>query len=323
MAKTTPAVHTCPDCGFQASTAQGLGAHLHYKHEKRRTHCDVDGCEKPHHCKGFCDRHYWRFRRYGDPLATPKPKPPKPPKPLCEVQGCDRVSDSRGMCGKHYKRWLRHGDPNIRLRKETPPGEPQPKTYSPLRYRDCVTCGSLFVVPSKENNRRYCSDQCNICSVDGCQRKIEGKGLCRLHHSQSCRDPVVCDECGTTFRPTHDRGARYCSFACHCQAKTKPPEHHRAMNATRRAIRRARVREGGYERVDPHDVYERDGWRCGICGKKVRKELRYPHPRSVSLDHIVPVSLGGLHNRSNVQCSHLDCNLRKSNRGVDQLLLFG
>jgi len=35
---------------------------------------------------------------------------------------------------------------------------------------------------------------------------------------------------------------------------------------------------------------------------------------SVSLDHIVPVSLGGMHSMANVQCAHLFCNLSKNNR---------
>lgn len=31
--------------------------------------CTIEGCDKRHHAKGFCDAHYRKFRRYGDPLA--------------------------------------------------------------------------------------------------------------------------------------------------------------------------------------------------------------------------------------------------------------
>ena len=51
--------------------------------------------------------------------------------------------------------------------------------------------------------------------------------------------------------------------------------------------------------------------------------LAYPHPRSASLDHIEPLSLGGQHVHSNVQLAHLDCNMAKSNRQAAQLRLFG
>lgn len=43
-----------------------------------------------------------------------------------------------------------------------------------------------------------------------------------------------------------------------------------------------------------------------------------------SLDHIVPMSLGGGHTYLNTQCSHLMCNLKKSFRSTgDQLALIG
>lgn len=41
--------------------------------------CDVEGCARPHNCKGFCRTHYLRFARHGDPLVVlPKWKRPPP-----------------------------------------------------------------------------------------------------------------------------------------------------------------------------------------------------------------------------------------------------
>ena len=31
--------------------------------------CSITGCEKPHVARGFCESHYRRLRRHGDPLA--------------------------------------------------------------------------------------------------------------------------------------------------------------------------------------------------------------------------------------------------------------
>jgi 5-methylcytosine-specific restriction endonuclease McrA len=43
-----------------------------------------------------------------------------------------------------------------------------------------------------------------------------------------------------------------------------------------------------------------------------------------SLDHIVPVSLGGTHTWANVQLAHLRCNVSKGNRPAnEQLRLVG
>lgn len=72
-------------------------------------------------------------------------------------------------------------------------------------------------------------------------------------------------------------------------------------------------------------VYERDRWRCGLCKRKVDRRLSYPHPMSVSLDHVLPMSRGGGHTYANVQCSHLKCNVDKgADAGeAEQLALVG
>jgi hypothetical protein len=70
-----------------------------------------------------------------------------------------------------------------------------------------------------------------------------------------------------------------------------------------------------------HDIFNRDGWICGLCGKKINKSAKHPHPKSASLDHIIPLSMGGTHTVNNVQCAHLKCNLSKSKKKRGQLLL--
>jgi len=74
------------------------------------------------------------------------------------------------------------------------------------------------------------------------------------------------------------------------------------------------------------EIFERDGWRCGLCGHKVNPQVKYPHPRSASLDHIVPLSKGGDHARANTQLACLVCNISKqANVGGngEQLRLIG
>lgn len=51
-------------------------------------------------------------------------------------------------------------------------------------------------------------------------------------------------------------------------------------------------------------VFERDGWRCGLCGGHVE-------PEDASLDHVVPLSKGGEHSYANTQCTHWKCNNTK------------
>lgn len=84
------------------------------------------------------------------------------------------------------------------------------------------------------------------------------------------------------------------------------------------ARRRARKRRAPViEKIDRLALYERDGGKCHICGKRVPRD-------SFVLDHLVPLARGGEHTARNLRTAHHICNLRK---GVDalpaQLLLIG
>ncbi len=51
--------------------------------------CSVEGCDKIHRCKGFCNKHY---REY---LATL-------PDRECDLGGCNNPIVAKGLCSKHY-----------------------------------------------------------------------------------------------------------------------------------------------------------------------------------------------------------------------------
>jgi 5-methylcytosine-specific restriction endonuclease McrA len=88
-------------------------------------------------------------------------------------------------------------------------------------------------------------------------------------------------------------------------------------------LRRSRVADREYETFSADEIFQRDRWICGLCGKKVQQDLRWPDKRSASLDHIQPIAEGGTHVRANVQCTHLGCNTRKGRGSGGQLRMFG
>ena len=54
---------------------------------------------------------------------------------------------------------------------------------------------------------------------------------------------------------------------------------------------------------------------CGICGKPVDKTLKYPHPLSATVDHIIPLAKGGHpSDLANLQLAHFCCNRQKSDK---------
>ena len=58
---------------------------------------------------------------------------------------------------------------------------------------------------------------------------------------------------------------------------------------------------------------------CGICGKPVDFSLKYPHPLSACIDHIIPIAKGGHPSDiSNLQLAHWCCNRQKSDKLVEK-----
>ena len=56
---------------------------------------------------------------------------------------------------------------------------------------------------------------------------------------------------------------------------------------------------------------------CALCGKPIDKRLKFPHPLSASVDHIIPIAKGGHpSDLSNLQLAHLICNQQKGSRQV-------
>jgi 5-methylcytosine-specific restriction endonuclease McrA len=56
---------------------------------------------------------------------------------------------------------------------------------------------------------------------------------------------------------------------------------------------------------------------CGICGRPVDFNLKYPDPMSPTIDHIIPVAKGGHPSDiDNLQLAHFRCNRMKSDKAA-------
>ena len=85
---------------------------------KYRT-CGIEGCERKHHARGLCSKHYQRFQSGSLPEWHRNP-----PAIIehCGIDGCDRKHLARGLCNKHY----------LAFRTGKLPGRPwSPKTWVP------------------------------------------------------------------------------------------------------------------------------------------------------------------------------------------------
>lgn len=178
--------------------------------------------------------------------------------------------------------------------------EPKPFT--------CQECGGVGL--TKQANAKYCSKECTA------------KGVSKVN--SSARPWKICPTCGEEFKPCRpnrkqvDDGYEqvHCSHKCAGMAPRKK-EAKRSMQETELRKRRK------WGKFDPSLVFERDGWRCHICGRKTPKRLRgSTDDRAPELDHIVTIADGGEHSERNTSCACRRCNRHKGAKSMGQMFLF-
>ena len=122
----------------------------------------------------------------------------------------------------------------------------------------------------------------------------------------------ICDCCGEMFS-SNKADKKYCSAEC-CT---------RANNAIHKDKRIKKMREKIVDRgITLEKLYERDGGKCKICGVTCDWDDKYVHESGCiitgnnypSIDHIKPLSKGGLHSWDNIQLTCRHCNSVKSDK---------
>lgn len=160
---------------------------------------------------------------------------------------------------------------------------------SELNWRSCADCGNRFV---SRNGRQSCEECRSLCQNP---RFVAGS----------------CQECGNQFvgkwHPTWP--CRYCSDKC----ETKASRRNSRRNGSQGDLHRKRARKFGvaYEWVNRKKVFERDDYLCGICGDRTDPDSEPCSPQYPTLDHVLPMALGGGHTYGNVQCACFECNWKK------------
>lgn len=68
------------------------------------------------------------------------------------------------------------------------------------------------------------------------------------------------------------------------------------------------------------EVFERDEFTCYLCEDVLDPTVRHPDPKSLSIDHVFPISRGGPDNKDNVRTACLECNLDKRAMTVEEYM---
>lgn len=140
---------------------------------------------------------------------------------------------------------------------------------------------------------------CTHCSLPTSNSKFCSKSCSASHNNKGVRrhgsDPRSCLTCGSQ---TKSHAQKFCSRTCFGVSRVTSDEHKRKLNAQAQSQYRAKK----YRVLAP------------TADKKKIKEIYLNCPEGHEVDHIIPLSRGGLHHQDNLQYLLKEDNRRKNNR---------
>lgn len=267
--------------------------------------CSVDGCEGVAIARGWCSKHWHRWRRTGDPLGD-KPVQALSEDQVCSVEGCSSAWIARGLCNKHYLRWKNHGDPLG--------GKPGPAVHRVVDHEDGTrTC-------------TVCALQLPITAFDVDRSATGG----RRSHCKACRSARMKAwyEANQPRQLTRHQERKAQNRDRVRQQDTERYYRHREKRidlATQSVhARRQRQRSANWVRgISVRSLRKRDGDLCCYCGITMtfttisRASGAQYIPTKATIEHVIPLSRNGDHSWENTKLCCWQCNIRKNATDAD------
>lgn len=163
----------------------------------------------------------------------------------------------------------------------------------------CAHCGKEFL--SKSRMALYCSYTCRYKVAD---KIISAKKMAEFEPEQR-----TCAWCGKSYTTDYKHRSIYCSDKC--------------LNASLHSNRKKRLKGKIVDRdISLQKVDKIFNHRCALCGEEVNwndysidQDGNFiAGPSYPSMDHIVPLSQGGMHEWNNIQLAHFKCNAVKGDK---------
>jgi 5-methylcytosine-specific restriction endonuclease McrA len=156
----------------------------------------------------------------------------------------------------------------------------------------CGICSRNFI--STDVRHLYCSETCGGLAKKIAWRKVKRQrvlnGLCARHGNPG--------QCAA------------------CQARNFSKSSKRRGSGGAKHVTKSKIKI--------RQLCEQQKWKCSLCGGRISLKYKNPDPLSISVDHVIPVSLGGTHDLANLRIAHRGCNIKKGNRslGPEQLRMM-
>lgn len=239
-------------------------------------------------------------------------------KKTCTVDGCANTHIAKGLCSTHYAK-------NHRANAE--------------KYKyTCDECGVSFNRSRPQAGERvFCGRLCQNRWLAANKVSERYRSFHRALYGDKGTDLVVYRKPRPLFlfhKVIHVRGTgawkdTTCAW-CGDNFLTKNVDvtcsedcfvsYRRMKKREGKLSYRARKKMAYVSPVVPKLIYDRDGYKCHICGKSIDMNATAPSPLSPTIDHVIPLAAGGTHEPGNCKAAHFVCNSMKRDRPLQVVL---
>ena len=206
------------------------------------------------------------------------------------------------------------------------------------KYKECPICGKEFIFNSDRST--YCSRECSGRATGEKYRKYPDEKAAKKAAYQRMMERTKADREAKQQKKAEEKAEREALRIAEQERKKAERIHpcpvcnlitdrfkycsdkcsKNAQNNRHESIRRAKIKGALVDRdISLMDVYKNDMGICYICGRKCSYDDKYERDGTVivgstypTIDHVLPLSKGGMHSWSNVRLACKDCNSKKS-----------
>lgn len=220
---------------------------------------------------------------------------------VCSVEGCNGRYYAKNYCSSHYHKYVRKGNCSV----SGCGGKGYIKGYCTKHYQRYKKHGNPLHV-----EKDY--DVPESCTIEGCINKYYSSGYCRKHYMRYYRhgSPYVLKaEPNTNSKVCSIKNCKEPHFGKgYCKNHYYKSDYHKQKSQKRRANKLSAPFNDFNENMMPEIINHFDG-KCAYCGKKLKK---------YHIEHVIPLTLGGSHTKTNIIPACPGCNLSKKTKLLEE-----
>ena len=184
-------------------------------------------------------------------------------------------------------------------------GRAHPKR-KPAITKSCAYCKKSFESPHPQH--RFCCNECRTA-----QQSLENKRKWQRKQENKFPNRQKTSTCGWCGEPRTFKIGESVSNAYHPECRKEAQSARYRIKTVKRQSKTKRWR------ISHQEIVRQYGDKCHICNKPIDLDLPRTHTQGLTVDHLVPLSKGGTDDMSNLRPAHWSCNMRKSDKLMEEL----